>query len=190
MVLSNDLFNAEYPFGQNCELRDDLGRLHAPDFGNGFAKITKTRCTGYREGKLHGIDVDKFGSCTFYYDGVMVPPNYVNRPEDLKFDEVIKHKNTEVRYVGMKIYGYERMREEKRFIVLDTDEEKGQELLKFDGAMDEPIILVKVINGTPEPNGTYKEYFLHVPPTITTCKQAVAWTFGKEEKTYHPSQET
>jgi len=45
---------------------------------------------------------------------------------------------------------------------------------------DEGLRMVKVVNSTPEPDGTYKDYFLRVPPNMETAEQAVAWTFGIE----------
>jgi len=37
---------------------------------------------------------------------------------------------------------------------------------------------------TPEPDGTYKQYFLQVPPTVRSARQAVAWTYGLTEHEY------
>lgn len=37
---------------------------------------------------------------------------------------------------------------------------------------------VEVVNGTPEPDGSRKHYFLQVPPNLTTPTEAVAWTYG------------
>jgi len=50
--------------------------------------------------------------------------------------------------------------------------------------------MVKVINQTPEPDGTRKVYFLRVPPTIITAKEAVAWTFDQPGEEYNPLEET
>ncbi len=50
--------------------------------------------------------------------------------------------------------------------------------------------MVKVVNSAPEPDGTFKDYFLRVPPTMQTARQAVAWTFGKESHEYAPVLET
>ncbi len=55
---------------------------------------------------------------------------------------------------------------------------------------DEPLKLVKVINKTAEPDGTFKTYFLRVPPTVITPKGAIAWTFGLSEGQYLPLVET
>jgi hypothetical protein len=45
---------------------------------------------------------------------------------------------------------------------------------------------VRVLNATPEPDGTFKEYFIDVPPTVTRAKEAVAWTFGMPAHEYEP----
>lgn len=37
---------------------------------------------------------------------------------------------------------------------------------------------------------TRREYFLPVPPKIGSCAQAVAWTFGLNRWSYHPTVET
>ena len=43
---------------------------------------------------------------------------------------------------------------------------------------------VEVVNGTPEPDGTMKHYFLQVPPEIRTPTEAVAWTYGMSAERY------
>ncbi|MDE2102883.1 MAG: hypothetical protein KGL39_36905 [Patescibacteria group bacterium] len=48
------------------------------------------------------------------------------------------------------------------------------------------LMLVKVVNSTPEPDGTFKDYYLRVPPDMRTAKQAVAWTFGMSVEQYQP----
>lgn len=55
---------------------------------------------------------------------------------------------------------------------------------------DEHLALVKVVNSTPEPDGSYRDYWLRVPGTIKTAKAAVAWTFGKTEAEYAPFAES
>ena len=53
------------------------------------------------------------------------------------------------------------------------------------GKHEENIRLIKVRDST-----TRQFYLLRVPPTVWTCKQAVAWTFGMEEDEYYPTKET
>jgi hypothetical protein len=47
-----------------------------------------------------------------------------------------------------------------------------------------------VINGTPEPDGTLKHYFLQVPANMRSPREAVAWTYGLPEQRYRPSVRT
>jgi hypothetical protein len=44
---------------------------------------------------------------------------------------------------------------------------------------DEPLVMVRVVNTTPEPDGSHKEYFLRVPPVMRRAREAVAWTFTR-----------
>src|SRR4029077_16694720 len=68
---------------------------------------------------------------------------------------------------------------------LDHDEQFGT-LWRREVIGDEPIVMVEVINRSPEPDGHFRHYFLRVPPDIAGSHAAVAWTFGKTPKTYHP----
>lgn len=52
------------------------------------------------------------------------------------------------------------------------------------------LVMVKVVNSTPEPDGQFKDYFLRVPPQMRRAKEAVAWTFNKTETKYQPAMET
>jgi len=50
--------------------------------------------------------------------------------------------------------------------------------------------VVKVVNSTPEPDGSYKDYWLRVPGEIETAAAAVAWTFGLKPEEYQPVVES
>jgi hypothetical protein len=51
--------------------------------------------------------------------------------------------------------------------------------------------MVRVDNSTPEPDGSRKPYWLRVPPTVQSAREAVAWTFGVEHpEQYQPLRET
>jgi len=45
---------------------------------------------------------------------------------------------------------------------------------------------VKVINSSPEPDGSFKTYILRVPPDIKTPREAIAWSFGMRAHEYQP----
>jgi hypothetical protein len=182
-----DFFSKEYPFGPITRFTNEEGRLHKDD---GPAYITPTRITWYKNGRKHGLDADKWGSINYYYEGVRIPPHFFTKPESLSITEVLSHANTEVRYVGIKIVGMDKVLESNRTTIIHKDEEKNQILFQIKGIFEEPVSYVKVVNSTQEPDGTYKDYYLSVPPTVKTCQQAVAWTFRLEENEYHPEQET
>jgi len=59
--------------------------------------------------------------------------------------------------------------------------------------MDEWMHIVRVRNGTREPDGSYAHYYLRVPPHIWDVQEAVAWTFqieSRHSRTYRPLVET
>lgn len=49
---------------------------------------------------------------------------------------------------------------------------------------------VRVRNSTREPDGTYKYFFIQVPPNIEFAREAVAWTFAMHEDDYQPAAES
>jgi hypothetical protein len=182
-----DFFSTEYPFGPIQRFTNEEGNLHKDD---GPAYITPTRITWYKNGRKHGLDADKWGSISYYYEGVRIPPHFYTKPDSLTITEVLAHPNTEVRYVGIKIVGMDRVLDSENTTIIHKDKNKNQILFQIKGIFGEPVSYVKVVNSTQEPDGTYKDYYLCVPPTVKTCQQAVAWTFRLEEQEYQPEQET
>jgi hypothetical protein len=55
---------------------------------------------------------------------------------------------------------------------------------------DEDYRAVEVLNSTPEPDGSFKNYYLRVPPDMQSAREAVAWTFDMEETEYDPFAQT
>ena len=166
---------------------NEEGRLHADGEP---AYISPTRVSYYQNGRRHGLDADIFGTIHYYFDNIRIPPHYYTKPESLTVEEVLAHPNAEVRYVGMKALGMEKVLEHKKTKVIHTDEESGMILFKISGVFEDPVCYLKVVNSTAEPDGTFKNYYLCVPPTMKTCKEAVAWTFNMTASEYSPSQET
>src|SRR5208337_2906662 len=54
----------------------------------------------------------------------------------------------------------------------------------------EPLLLVEVMNATPEPDGSVRRHLLRVPPGVETAHEAVAWSFGRRTKNYAPVVQT
>lgn len=69
-------------------------------------------------------------------------------------------------------------------VVVDSHPEFGT-LYSLPGETpDERMYLVKVINSTAEPDGTFADYYLRVPP-YESVQLALAWTFRLDEKPGH-----
>jgi len=124
----------------------------------------------------------------FAWHGVIVPGYVVLLPEPLTFDLIEAEPNVEVRRVLIERFGLDQYLREGR--VAKMHEDQCGILYRMQSREDEPILVVRVMNSTPEPDGTIKEYFLRVPPTMQRARQAVAWTFGLTEEEYQPLVET
>ncbi len=124
----------------------------------------------------------------YAWHGVLVPPYVILLPEPLTFDLIESEPNAEVRRVLIERFGLENYLREGKVVKMHQD--NAGILYRMNLESDEPIIVVRVKNSTPEPDGSIKEYFLRVPPTMQRAKQAVAWTFGLTEEEYDPLVET
>ena len=120
--------------------------------------------------------------------GVPITPQIAFFPETLTGAEVLAEPNTEVRRVMIERVGFEKFLREVNAEVIDKDRDPGGErrLLRVPLADDEPIVVVSVICPS-----TGRQYIVRVPPTMRTCRQAVAWTAGFDNPDdYAPVAET
>jgi hypothetical protein len=124
----------------------------------------------------------------YFGHGVRVPPDVVLRQDLINPERIEQERNTEVRRVLIELYGIQRYMEETGAAIVH-ESQRGT-LYRKELFGDEPIVMVKVLNSTAEPDGTFKTYFLRVPPEVTTVEQGIAWTFGLTDKEYAPSIET
>ena len=187
-----EYMGSEFPFTESgiVQKRNEDGNLHAD---NEPAWRSPTRVIWYQNGRKHGVDADKFGSIHYYYENIRIPLKYhqaISNPSLLTVEEVLGNNNQELRFVGMKIIGFETIRKSKNAKTIHKDPKIDAELFHIKGVFDEPVAYVAVWNSTAEPDGTFKRYYLCVPPNLKTCKSAIAWTFYKKENEYNPSQET
>lgn len=153
---------------RHCILnRDDEGRLHS---------LTEA-AIDYPDGwKIYAVH------------GVRLPGWIIEEPEKITIELIEKEENSEIRRVMTDIYGLERYMKNCGAHIIHED--KNGQLFKKEINGDEPIIMVKVINSTAEPNGEFKTYFLRVPPNITNTTEAIAWTFDMKKDEYVPQIET
>ncbi|WP_433370133.1 DUF6745 domain-containing protein [Actinoplanes sp. CA-142083] len=147
--------------------RDNVGRLHrgegpALEFPDGYA--------------------------LWAWRGMPIPAALAAQLPTLTADRIGAETNAELRRVMLEHYGYDRYLRESGARSLHTDETGTLWYLDLPG--DEPLVMVEVVNATPEPDGTSRIYWLRVPPTTRTAREGVAWTFGLTVDEYQPLLQT
>ena len=154
--------------------RDGRGRLHCSD---GMA-------LAYPDG--WGL---------YAWHGVRVSYRVIEHPSELTVKEIQAEQNAEVRRVMVERYGLSRFLLDSGAKKLAEDE--FGELYQTDIPGDEPLVMVKVMNSTAEPDGSVKPYFLRVNPELKpllsdglgnsqkiSALNAVASTFGMTGSEY------
>ncbi len=130
--------------------------------------------------------------------GVLVPRATAEGPVTREL--VVAERNAEVRRALIEHLGVEELMKGARLV----DEEDGVgRLWRLEETFEDgdgnvwrmtdgagTIAYVEVVNSTAEPDGTFKTYWLRVPPETTTAREAVAWTFGMSAGEYAPEVET
>jgi hypothetical protein len=128
------------------------------------------------------------GSRLYAWHGTRVPGWIIEHPERITVEHIQQEANAEIRRVLLERFGADRYVRESGAQVVDADEIGT--LYRVEFADDEPLVMVSVLNSTPEMDGSRKTYLLRVPPTITTAREAVAWTFDVPAAQYLPAVET
>lgn len=146
---------------------DDLGRLHRADgpamlFADGFALQA--------------------------WHGMPVPADFGATMATLDAGRIRSESNAELRRVMLEHFGYDRYLADSGASPIHADETGV--LWRIALPDDEDVLMVEVVNSTPEPDGTRRTYFLRVPPWVVRARQGVAWTFGVTEEEYRPERET
>ncbi|MEV6979069.1 DUF6745 domain-containing protein, partial [Kitasatospora sp. NPDC093806] len=147
--------------------RDEAGRLDRADgpaleYADGFA--------------LHA------------WRGMPVPAEFLAGLGTVTAERIRTEENAELRRVLLEHYGYERYLADSGAEPVHRDETGV--LWRIQLPDDEPVVMVEVVNSTAEPDGTFRTYWLRVPPSTCTARAGVAWSFGIAEAEYHPQRET
>jgi hypothetical protein len=122
------------------------------------------------------------------WHGVPIDERIAFRPETLDAREILAEPNAERRRVMMERFGLDRFMRDAKAQMLDQDRDAGgpRRLLRIELPDDEPLVCVSVICPS-----TQRQYMLRVPPTMQTCRQAIAWTAGFDDPDdYRPAVET
>ncbi len=152
------------------------------------------------QGRVHNL----FGPAVSYPDGwsiyavhgVRVPEYIITRPQEISTTRIYAERNVEIRRVMIDQYGPSRYLTDSGAKIIHAD--TYGTLYRKEIPNDEPLVMVKVVNSTPEPDGSQKDYFLRVDPELRllhpdgtkgqpqeiTARNAVASTFGMRGNDY------
>ncbi|WP_344343062.1 DUF6745 domain-containing protein, partial [Kitasatospora putterlickiae] len=120
--------------------------------------------------------------------GMPVPAEFLAGLGAVTVERIRTEENAELRRVLLEHYGYERYLADSGAVPVHKDETGV--LWRIELPADEPVVMVEVVNSTAEPDGTFRTYWLRVPPGTVSARAGVAWTFGITEAEYHPQRET
>ncbi|WP_114394830.1 DUF6745 domain-containing protein [Oleisolibacter albus] len=128
------------------------------------------------------------GSALFAIDGRFASdPSILVAPDELTVFQIRHEPDPGLRRALIAQYGPERlMRTLGRRVSVDA----VGELWRIDDFDGEPLVMVRVLNSTPEPDGSYKPYWLRVPPGTAGAHAGIAWTFGLTPGRYAPQIES
>lgn len=164
-----------WPFHDIC-IVTDRPKLLAIDSEGRFHRATGPAAE-YRDGLK-----------VFAWRGGYVPKRVVWFSQNMNIFDIDDEPNVEARRFMIDMYGLDNFIRDAKARKIDDD--KYGKLYIRELLDDEPIVLLEVLNSSPEPDGTYKTYFLRVPPHCRTSREAVAWTFGLRPEQYNPLKET
>ncbi|MBW2003049.1 MAG: hypothetical protein JRI72_00330 [Deltaproteobacteria bacterium] len=138
------------------------------------------------QGRLHcenGVALQyPDGWSLYYYHGVKVPEWVIEKPHTITPNTIFTEKNAEIRRVMIEKFGREKFLSLPTCKKIHTDE--WGTLYRNEAIRDinsEPYCFVKVVNSTPEPDGTFRDYILRVSPRCKTAQEAVQSTFPRIE---------
>lgn len=154
---------SERPAQVSC---DALGRLHA---SNGPALV-------YRDGLE-----------AYAWKNVQVPARTILHPGSITTAQIDRTSDPVLRRCLIEIMTPKRFVAAGGAVCIASDDygKLWRRIWRWDA-----WAAVEVRNGTPEPDGTFKHYYLHVPPMVRTPREAVAWTYGLAADQYAPVERT
>jgi hypothetical protein len=132
------------------------------------------------DGRLHNLDGPAIswrnGEKAYWFNGVRVTKKFVEGPiKMVAEDEYGKLWIAKGRGGTVRREVRERLWDDFRGDYITTGRRVD---------VREDLVFLELQNSTAEPDGSYKTYFLRVPPRFRTPKAAIAWTFGVKD--YQP----
>lgn len=149
--------------------RDDRNRLHNPTGPSVYY-----RCN---------TDGSESKNNVYAVHGVRVKKSVIDK--QFSVEDIDSEQNVEIRRVMIDVYGADKYILDSKATLVHQDDFGTLYSKPLNG--DEPLMMVKVVNSTEEPDGTFKDYWLRVDPKayggIKTAHAAVASTWrNKSDK--------
>lgn len=164
----------------------NLVKLAQPDKAHphGLFCTASTEFPGVDENIDYKMGVKRWLVIALSIRGVAIPERVARR--DYTITDALAEPNAEIRRIML-----ERLPSDAILTALEEVHRDDFGILYKEAdarrwARPHHLAYVKVVNSTPEPDGSFKDYILRVPPEISTARAAVAWTFGLKEDQYQP----
>ena len=120
--------------------------------------------------------------------GCFVSERLVAQPDEVGLEDLPLDESLEILHATIEMLGRERfLAAAKAQLVQEDDFGRLHRIQFYDY---EPLLMVEVVNATPDPDGSVRRHLLRVPPETESAREAVAWSFGRRTKAYAPVVQT
>jgi hypothetical protein len=141
---------------------------------------------GDARGRLHSAQGPALrypdGWSVWAWKGIEVPSWMIGQPEKITLEAIDAEPNVQIRRCMIEIMT------PQRYVALGgpvrVAEDAAGILWRKSWLTFDAWAAVEVVNATPEPDGTRRHFFLQVPASVRTAREAVAWTYGMSEDAY------
>jgi hypothetical protein len=120
--------------------------------------------------------------------GKAVSEGLVVRPAAATLEDLPLDTDLEVLHATVELLGHERFLAAAKAELVQEDNFGRLHQIQFYDY--EPLLMVEVVNATPDPDGSVRRHLLRVPPETESAHEAVAWSFGRRAKDYGPVVQT
>ena len=185
-------------FSHNSFLNDIFSKihmLHISDKREAFIVYPPKYIRLDARKRLHSIEAPAIewedGYGLHYLEDIFFRKDKFDNIPKMSAKKILSEKNSEIKRILIEMVGWEKFFKELPHQLIDEDKcpsglprKLVQIKIERNMMVDWQIRLLKMTNGTVEPDGKRREFVEQVPLTIKTCKEAVAWQLGLPTELY------